>query len=388
MKRIIALLLSVAMILSGCSVNNPTQTNLPMETEHGESSPGTEVPDESTSIQEADSISFSGLDDDRLLPYIEDLIYTELVETLDPEMYYIEGISAIYISKEYLEELSFNSQSNIFFGYTLDELNAQFEGNKYVFTLAEDGQTTVKLMEEIPDDTYDRILRNVAIGTGIILVCVTVAVVTKNPASAVGAGKAIRMIYAASSSGAKSATIMATSFAGIGGTTAALLEGYQTQDMEQALKQGALVASEGFKWGAFTGSVSGIASGIKQVGNTRYFAEGTAQAAQYSQGVEFTKGPDGNMYPRFEKWAKATANFDTPTVEAAMNHTGLSGNYYWDAKLANAQCGFASTPAGYVWHHVENMKSMILVPQDLHSIAFGGMSHTGGASLIRTFLGI
>lgn len=82
------------------------------------------------------------------------------------------------------------------------------------------------------------------------------------------------------------------------------------------------------------------------------------------------------------------AIFNAPTLEAAANHTGLSGTYYWDAKLANAQCGFSQTPAGYVWHHVEDMQTMILVPQDLHSIAMGGMSHTGGASLIKAFLGL
>ena len=75
-----------------------------------------------------------------------------------------------------------------------------------------------------------------------------------------------------------------------------------------------------------------------------------------------------------------------PTKETAVAHTGLCGQYAYDAKLANAKCGFPETPVGYVWHHVEDMRTMILVPQDLHSPYFGGMGHSGGASLIRAFL--
>lgn len=48
----------------------------------------------------------------------------------------------------------------------------------------------------------------------------------------------------------------------------------------------------------------------------------------------------------------------------------------------------SKTPAGYVWHHVEDMQTMILIPQDLHSVAMGGMAHTGGASLIKALLGL
>lgn len=34
---------------------------------------------------------------------------------------------------------------------------------------------------------------------------------------------------------------------------------------------------------------------------------------------------------------------------------------------------------GYTWHHVEDGKTMLLVPSDLQ----GAVRHTGGASLIR-----
>ncbi|MDB2140062.1 HNH endonuclease [Clostridium butyricum] len=46
---------------------------------------------------------------------------------------------------------------------------------------------------------------------------------------------------------------------------------------------------------------------------------------------------------------------------------------------ANEAPGFSSTPKGYTWHHVEDGRTLILVPSDLH----GEIRHTGGASLIR-----
>lgn len=126
----------------------------------------------------------------------------------------------------------------------------------------------------------------------------------------------------------------------------------------------------------------------KKVVKTEFFAEGTKQAKKYSEGVEFTIGPGGKAYPRFEKWSIAEAKFKKPTLKAAKNHTGLSGNYYWDSKLANELNGFSKTPSDYVWHHVEDMQTMILVPQDLHSSYFGGMSHVGGASIIKEYLNL
>lgn len=56
---------------------------------------------------------------------------------LDSSDYFVENVQAVYISQEYLDELAFNSQENVYFGYTLSELNAQFQGEKYIFTLGE-----------------------------------------------------------------------------------------------------------------------------------------------------------------------------------------------------------------------------------------------------------
>lgn len=336
--------------------------------------------------EEFDAIS---PDDPEMLAFIEDAVYCQLADTLDPDQYFIEEVSAVYVSREYLEECEYNQKANIFFGYSLEELDAAFEGTRYVFTLGDDGKTNVEPFVEIPNETFNQIVRNVAIGTGVIIVCVVVAAVTQNPAAAASAGKAVKAVFTISSAAAKGAATFAVTTAGISGATAAITTGFQTNDMDCALEAGILAASEGYKYGAIAGAVQGIAAGIIQVKESgrifRKFKTGTEQAELYPEGVEFTKH-NGELYPRFEKWAKATAKFDKPTKATALNHTGLSGNYYWDAKLANAQCGFKCTPKGYVWHHVEDMQTMILVPQKLHSVAFDGMPHIGGASLIKAFL--
>ncbi len=189
--------------------------------------------------------TFTGMNDADLPDYIEDTLYTSLVSELDSDEYFVENVEAVYISQEYLDELAYNSQANVFFGYTLAELNQQFNGSKYIFTLGDDNETTVEPWEDY-DDTYEQIIRNVAVGTGVILVCVTVSVVS--------GGAAVSMIFAVA---AKSAAIGALSGAALGGVSAGIVTGVQTGDMDEALKAAALAGSEGFKWGAITGAISG-----------------------------------------------------------------------------------------------------------------------------------
>ena len=113
MKRIIALFLSFALFLSGCTYTDKKQ-------------------DVNDSVKEDIAewndieIRYDSLDNEQLLLHIEDLVYNETVKELDNENYFVENVSAVYISKEYLEEVAFNSQSNIYFGYTIAELNELF----------------------------------------------------------------------------------------------------------------------------------------------------------------------------------------------------------------------------------------------------------------------
>lgn len=266
MKRIIALLLSLCLIISGCASTEVASGSTNRVDENTISIPVSvknEIykqaiePITLEDIKEtelyvepyAKNISYSGLDDCELLTYVENSVYSELVAELNSDLYFVENIDAIYVSKEYLEELAYNSEPNVFFGYTLEELEKQFQGARYVFTLGESGQTEVQELAEVYDDTYNQIIRNVTIGSGVILLCVTVSIVS----AGLGA-PAVSMIFAAS---AKTGTFFALSSSTISGVAAGIVRGYQTHDFEQAMEAGLLTASEGFKWGAIIGSVSG-----------------------------------------------------------------------------------------------------------------------------------
>lgn len=231
MKKILALLLIVSLLACSLPASFAEEAQLP-----------------AGSVPEA---GFSGMNDPNLLRYTEDTIYENLVATLDSDEYFVENVSAVYISQEYIDELAFNSQANIYFGYTLQELAEQFQGKKYIFTLGDDGSTIVTEFEEY-DDTYDRVLKNVAIGTGVILVCVTVSLVS----AGLGA-PAVSMIFSVA---AQSGTKMALSGGIMGGVAAGIVTGVQTGDMDEALKAAALAGSEGFKWGAISGALAGGAS--------------------------------------------------------------------------------------------------------------------------------
>lgn len=221
---------------------------------------------------------YASLSDENLHSYVEDMVYQEAVTTLNSSDYFVENVSVNYIkgSKEYLEELAYNSQSNIYFGYNLSELEDIFQGKKFVFTLSEDKTTTVQEFVAFEDDSMATIFKNVAIGTGVILVCVTVSVVS----AGLGA-PAVSVIFAAS---AKTATIFAASSAAFGGITAGIAKGIETGDFEEAMESAALSASEGFKWGAITGAITGgVNKGVKLFGEAKQTNFTLNQYAQIQQ---------------------------------------------------------------------------------------------------------
>ena len=233
MKRIVALILSMVMLLTSC----------------GQVQPQSSTTNSATKTAEDIEPYYTALDDKQLLAYIEDVVYRDTITSLDSDEYFVENVSASYLSKEYLDEVSFNSQSNIYFGYILSELDELFQGKKYVFTLSEDGKTTLQELQEMKDTSTETMLKNVAIGTGVILICVTVSVVS----AGVGA-PAVSMIFAAS---AKTATTFAVSSAAFGGISAGIVRGIQTGDFNEATEAAATGASEGFKWGAIGGTILG-----------------------------------------------------------------------------------------------------------------------------------
>lgn len=249
-RRIISLSLSLVLSFCGCAnatenfqdAKNSVIDSVDESTE--EISLAEELEDIEPYVYEPE---FDSLNSEELLAYIEDNVYEELVNDIDDEEYFVENVEAIYVSKEYLEETAYNSKANIFFGYTLEDIENVYGDSKFVFTTNDEGKTIVTAFEDY-DDTYDRIIKNVAIGSGVILICVTVSAVTG------GTAPAISMIFAAS---AKTGTIMALSSAGIGGAAAGVTTQIKTGDLNEAIRAAALESSEQFKWGAISGTVLG-----------------------------------------------------------------------------------------------------------------------------------
>lgn len=222
---------------------------------------------------------FAAMDDPELLRYMEDSIYADLEAELG-EDYVIENVTAVYVplvSDEYKQELAYNSQENVYFGYTLSELDQQFQGKRYIFTADEEGNTTVKEFET-HDGTYDQVIRNVAIGTGVILICVTISVVS----GGVGAAPVCSVFAAA----AKTGTIAALSGGAISGAAAGAVKAYETGgDMEAVVKEAALKGSEGFKWGAITGALAGGVSEANALRNASKAVEAAKNSATVAKAV-------------------------------------------------------------------------------------------------------
>lgn len=116
-----------------------------------------------------------------------------------------------------------------------------------------------------------------------------------------------------------------------------------------------------------------IPTTVRRVGgrlpiNARYAGKGfplsPELAAKYPKGVTFRS----TGFPAF-----------TPYREAHAVVQGLTGDIRIDSRIANTATSLPSTPEGWTWHHVEDGRTMELVPSDLH----GYVRHTGGAAVIR-----
>lgn len=86
------------------------------------------------------------------------------------------------------------------------------------------------------------------------------------------------------------------------------------------------------------------------------------------------KTPYGKVYfskegfPIFKKFAK-----DKVVLK------DLTGNTAADIRKANRAMNYSHTPPGFTWHHVEDGRTMLLIPTKVHN----AVRHTGGAALLR-----
>ena len=253
--------------------------------------------------------------------------------------------------------MAFNSKSNIYFGYTLAELDEIFQGTKYIFTLGENGTTTVQELQEIVDVSTETMLKNVAIGTGVILICVTVSVV-----SAAVKAPAVSMIFAASELTAKSLAISSSIF---GGVSAGIVRGIQTGDFNEAIEAAAIGATEGFKWGAISGAIiGGVSQGSALYGAAKQTNFTMNQYAKIQQETGFPLEVIKQFHNMDEFQAFRNANLKPAVVgnKTALIKTDIDLTRV-DAKghtnLERMQLGLApqdSDGISYELHHVGQKK--------------------------------
>lgn len=304
----------------------------------------------------ADHPEFRSLDDPALRTYIEDTLYESLVSELDSDGYFVENVSAIYISQDYLDEMAYNSRANVFFGYTLSELEAQFNGNKYVFTLGDNNQTVVEPWEDYVDP-MDSVIRNVAIGTGVILVCVTVSVVTA------GTGAyACSMIFATA---AKTGTIVAAKGSALGAASAGILKLVQAGNVNEAFDAALIGGSEGFKWGAISGAlIGGVSEGATLYGEAKQTAFTMHQYAtiQHETGYPLDVIKQFHTMDEYKVFQEANLKPRMIGTKSALVKTDIDPNLV-DSKgrtnLERMRQGLApqdSAGTSYELHHVGQKK--------------------------------
>ncbi|NPC84254.1 HNH endonuclease, partial [Pyxidicoccus fallax] len=94
------------------------------------------------------------------------------------------------------------------------------------------------------------------------------------------------------------------------------------------------------------------------------------------KGQEILKATEGKPiqfkdgYPDFSPFSQKNVSIE------------MKGDHYQDFKAANMKAGFGDTatpPPGMTWHHHEDGKTMMLVPQKINN----NVPHTGGASVVK-----
>jgi predicted RecA/RadA family phage recombinase len=207
--------------------------------------------------------STTSLNDDNLIYLLEYDLKTQLEEN---EGIIIESVESIYVSQEYIDELEYNSKENIYYGYKLSELDEQFGDVEYAFTVEGDKTIVVPIINNNYDNTLNTVIKNTAVGSGVIILLVTASIVTGGAGTPVNISTAHLIFTCAAKSaaiGASTGTATGGVFGGAKELANQLSKGKEVNWSELG-KAAAVEASKGLKWGAVIGAVTGgIQSTVK-----------------------------------------------------------------------------------------------------------------------------
>jgi Toxin PAAR-like domain/A nuclease of the HNH/ENDO VII superfamily with conserved WHH len=108
---------------------------------------------------------------------------------------------------------------------------------------------------------------------------------------------------------------------------------------------------------------------IRDGGKVQYHPDGSTTFIA-KDGTAVTYNPNG--YPDF-----------SPHADKSVEISPMTGKGTGDFTRANQAAGLPKTPPGYTWHHVQDGKTMQLIPTKIHD----QFPHTGGASIARGLQG-
>lgn len=168
-KRLVAFPLCLALSFQGCGV--PAQSSGNGDANEAATTQGTSQ--NANSSQKISDASFV----QTLQDSVYDLIVDDLDESGNEKQIEVQEVKAVYLSKEYIEQYSFNSKETKFFGTTLAELEAKFGNQKYVFDIDENGKTVCHAVDDF-DNTFEEVSKVALIGGGVILLSVTLVCAT------------------------------------------------------------------------------------------------------------------------------------------------------------------------------------------------------------------
>ncbi len=325
MKKVVAIILSCALVMSACTVKRNDDTSETSELQSLESQEivadrsgesdvavANEITETTSQVINNLNNDITFINDSSLPGYLEDEIYQDLIDVMG-EDYVIQNIGTTYVSREFLEEIAYNSRENLYYGYSLSDLDAQFDGTRYMFTCNDEGNTEVveyKIIEEA-SHSYTDIFRNIAIGGGVILVCVTVAAIAYPAAPAVSAVLAV---------GAQAGVSWGVGGGLISGAVSGIATGIQTGDFDEALYAFAEAGSQGFMIGAISGCLAG---GISEFAGLKAATSGGLSMNEVAR-IQLETHYPLELISRFQSYNQYEIIRDTGLrTEMINNHTAL-----------------------------------------------------------------
>jgi len=172
----------------------------------------------------------------------------------------------------------------------------------------------------------------------------------------------------------------------ITGREGCMPDGRELTVKERMLSGAGLIAGSGYTWRAVAGIVRKSEKVTKKLSDiydelriltprediikTERLANG---GHRYTHANGLSAEYDADGFPDFREYLKK----DLEPGQLASVDIVMSGSRRTDARLANAEAGFAKTPVDWVWHHDKQLGRMHLVPKSIHDT----FSHSGGVAL-------